>query len=179
MSHFVTISDLLDTIGMKSDLISFHDLYKRYSQDVGRFAFWLCGDKDDAKDLASETFIRVWTAGKQVHANTVRAYLFTITRNLFLQRQRRQKRQTFLDHNIIDDLQSPERITENRSELAQVFRAMQSLTESERAALLLRGHEDLAYEEIAMILNISLAAVKVKIHRARIKLSLLMAEEEI
>ena len=45
---------------------------------------------------------------------------------------------------------------------------LMKLPESSRAALLLRAHEGLSYEEIARILGISLSAVKVKIHRARL-----------
>ncbi len=163
---------------MKQELISFRTLYHRYADDVHRFAYWLCGDSDDAKDLASETFVRVWTAGKKIQANTVKAYLFTITRNLFLQRERRRKRQTKLDMEVLDDGHGPHGIAEDRSELSAVFEAMRQLPESDRAALIMRARDGMSYQEIASVLDVSLASVKVKIHRARVRLSLIRANEE-
>ena len=163
---------------MKQDVISFHDLYRRYAGDVHRFAYWLCSDSDDAKDLASETFVRVWTAGKKIQAKTVKAYLFTITRNLFLQKERRVKRQTKLDMEVMDDSHSPESIAEDRSELRAVFEALRQVPEPDRTALVLRARDGMSYQEIATVLDISLALVKIKIHRARVRLTLIRADEE-
>ena len=64
-------------------------LYRRYSQDVYRFAYWLSGNAADAEDITSETFVRAWTGANRVRAATARAYLLTIARNLFLQQRRR------------------------------------------------------------------------------------------
>lgn len=48
---------------------------------------------------------------------------------------------------------------------------LQKLPEIDRAALVLRASEELPYEEIARMLNISLASAKVKVHRARLSLA--------
>jgi Sigma-70 region 2 len=61
---------------------TFHELYSRYAEDVYRFALWLTGNPDDAKDITSETFVRAWTAPEEPRMETVKAYLFTIARNL-------------------------------------------------------------------------------------------------
>jgi len=66
---------------MKDD---FHALYVRYSPDVFRFALYLSGDRHDAEDITSETFVRAWTAPGPIRAATVKGYLLTIARNLFL-----------------------------------------------------------------------------------------------
>ena len=60
-------------------------LYKRYAPDVNRFALYLSGDRALAEDLTSETFVRLLLAKDRVELATVKGYLFTITRNLFLQ----------------------------------------------------------------------------------------------
>jgi RNA polymerase sigma-70 factor, ECF subfamily len=57
---------------------TFHELYSRYAADVYRFAHWLTGNPDDAKDITSETFVRAWTAPEEPRMETVKAYLFTI-----------------------------------------------------------------------------------------------------
>lgn len=151
--------------------LGFHELYSRYAADVRRFAFWLCGDADEADDITAETFVRVWAAYDRVRMATVKGYLFTIARNLFLQARSRAQRQVALSEDLTATAPSPVEISEQRTELARVIHALQTLPEIDRAALILRVEEELPYEEIAAILNISVAAAKVKVHRARLKLA--------
>lgn len=164
---------------MKETVSNFHSLYRRYAPDVYRFAFWLCGNADDAKDIVSETFIRVWTAKAPVKTETVKAYLFTIARNLFLQQQRKSRRKKAFDENRVDTSPNADVITEMQSELQQTLQNLKILPEMDRAALILRAFEALSYEEIARILQFSVPAVKVKIHRARLKLLQLAQKMEV
>ena len=62
--------------------MTFHELYSRYSEDVYRFAHWLSGNPEVARDITSETFIRALTALEEPRMETVKAYLFAIARNL-------------------------------------------------------------------------------------------------
>jgi RNA polymerase sigma-70 factor (ECF subfamily) len=149
---------------------NFHDLYQRYAQDVYRFAYWLCGDPAEAKDITSETFVRVWTSPEPVRTATVKCYLFTIARNLFLQGLRRKGRNVELDDDIRDPQASPQKQAEQKAELRAVLAGLQALPEADRAALLMRAFDEMPYDEIARALGLSLAAVKVKIHRARLRL---------
>jgi len=75
----------------------FHELYSRYSDDVYRFAYWLAGNPHDARDITSETFVRAWTAPEEPRTESVKAYLFTIARNLHRKQWRRQSRFEPLD----------------------------------------------------------------------------------
>lgn len=59
---------------MDTKVTIFHDIYRRYAPDVNRFAYWLCGNADEAKDLTAETFIRLWTAKGDLRMETVKAY---------------------------------------------------------------------------------------------------------
>ena len=63
-------------------MTDFENLYQRYARDVYRFALYLCGNTAEAEDIASETFVRVWTIRDTLRAASVKAYLFTIARNL-------------------------------------------------------------------------------------------------
>jgi RNA polymerase sigma factor (sigma-70 family) len=152
-------------------MTDFSSLYKQYAPDVYRFAYYLSGDRGEAQDIASETFVRAFTSPEPIRTATVKGYLFTIARNLFLQGLRQRARQVTLDDNLHDHQPSPFRQAQMKEELNTVLNALQTLPEASRSALLMRAVDGLAYEEIALALGISLASVKVKIHRARLVLS--------
>ncbi len=158
---------------------AFHELYERYAPDVYRFALWLSGNPAEADDIASETFVRAWTSSSKIRTETVKAYLFTIARNLFLQQQRQKKRQVGLEHAMSEMLTGPAELIEGRLTLSAVLRQLQDLPEIDRAALILRVQHELPYAEIARILGISLASAKVKVHRARLNLTAVRAEWEV
>jgi RNA polymerase sigma factor, sigma-70 family len=155
---------------MSQDTISFHQLHSKYAEDVYRFSFWLTGDADEAKDVTSETFVRVWTSTTEIRVESVKAYLFTIARNLFLQNRRRTKRLTSLDVEMRDPAMQPDRAAEVRSELDEALKALQTLPEIDRAVLIMRVQDELSYEDIARSVGLSVTAVKVKVFRARAKI---------
>ena len=149
---------------------SFQDLYESYAPDVYRFAFWLAGDGSEAEDITSETFVRAWTKRDGIRTETLRAYLFAIARNVYLQRQRKARRLVALEDVHADPNPGPEEQAGSRLELERVQRFLQRLPERDRAAFVLRVQHDLPYAEIARVLQISLASAKVIVHRVRKKL---------
>ncbi|MGD0481968.1 MAG: RNA polymerase sigma factor [Terracidiphilus sp.] len=151
-------------------MTDFHALYVRYAPQVHRFALFLCDDPTLADDITSDTFVRAWTAPGVIRHETVKAYLFTIARNLYFDSIRHRRRHAVLGEAIPDGRVSPQKQAEVRSDLDLVLAAMRELPEIDRAALLLRVQEEMSYEEISQALGLSLAAVKVKIHRARLNL---------
>lgn len=151
--------------------VDFAGLYQTHARDLRRFALYLSGDEALADDLVSEAFVRVWTARERVEWPTVRGYLFTIVRHLFLRHRQSEWRRASLDNDTIDDRPGPEDRAQSHSELQIVLAALDQLPEIDRAAVLMRADDGLSYEEIAAALGISVAAAKVKVHRARLKLA--------
>jgi RNA polymerase sigma-70 factor (ECF subfamily) len=152
-------------------VIDFSELYRTHAKDVHRFVLFLSGDPALADDLLSETFIRLWHARDRVDLTTVKGYLLTIARNLFLAERRRARRMTPLDERTRDTQAGPERRVQSHIELETVLAALQTLPEIDRAAVLLRAEEGMSYEEVAAALGISPSAARVKVHRARLKLA--------
>ena len=152
-------------------MTDFEALYAHYSRDLYRFALYLCGNHAEAEDIASETFVRAWNAPGEIRAATAKAYLFAIARNYYLERVRRGARQTELDESMPDTHANPHTDAEYRIELRRVLEALQQMPEVDRTVLLLRVQEEWSYQEIADAVQLSLPAVKVKIHRARLKLA--------
>jgi RNA polymerase sigma-70 factor (ECF subfamily) len=151
-------------------LVDFHSLFERHSQDLFRFTLYLSGEPSLAEEITQEAFVRAWVTPGEIHGGTVKAYLLTIVRNLFLAERKRTARHVALQSNLIDPKPGPHAAAEGRLELDVVLKALQALPEIDRSALLMHVQEGLSYAAIASALGLSIAAVKVRIHRARIKL---------
>ncbi len=157
--------------------MTFHELYNRYSGDVYRFALWLSGNPDDACDITSETFVRAWTAPEEPRMETVKAYLFTIARNLHRKQWRRSSRLEALgerEETMPDGAAPPDQSAVNQEDFQRTLAAVQSLPEPDRTVLLLRAEDDMSYDDIAAATGLSAAAAKVRVFRARAKLSALL-----
>jgi RNA polymerase sigma factor (sigma-70 family) len=115
---------------------------------VYRFALYLSGDAELAQDITSETFLRVWIAGRPVRLSSVKAWLFVIARNVYRHELRYLRPKTSLDP-AMASIGSLPAVAEARENLAYVLKALAALTEADRFALLLRAVEGLSYTEIA------------------------------
>jgi RNA polymerase sigma-70 factor (ECF subfamily) len=154
--------------------MTFHELYSRYAEDVYRFAHWLSGNPEVARDITSETFVRAWTAPEEPRMETVKAYLFAIARNLHRKQWRRDSRKKTLDETMADQAPTPDQAMVQSEEYQRTIEAMKSLPEIDRTVLLLRAEEDMSYRDIASATGISIVAAKVKVFRARAKLAALL-----
>jgi RNA polymerase sigma-70 factor (ECF subfamily) len=152
-------------------------IYQRYAADVLRFAHYLTGDRTAAEDLASEAFVRLWTAPGEIRTATVKAYLFAIVRNLHSNARRSQRAVVALDGEVADPVDRIAAPVERRSEAQYALRLLARIAADDRAALLMRA-ADVAYDDIARELGITVAAAKVRVHRARMRLATLRQIEE-
>ena len=85
---------------------------------------YLSGDRSQAEDITSETFVRIWTSSEKLELATVKGYLFTIARNLFLQGMRGKSKHVELDRDLRDAGVSPHDQAEQKEE----FRAVLALS---------------------------------------------------
>jgi RNA polymerase sigma-70 factor (ECF subfamily) len=162
-------------------MIDFHTVYERHAGDLRRFARYLTGNPALADDLVADAFVRLWTAEGEIRAATVRAYLMAIVRNLYLNSRRRAARDVPLDdtHVVADVAASIDARIEQRELVARVREVLASFAEVDRSALLLRALHEMPYEEIARVLDVSVAAAKVKVHRARLRLAAAISREQV
>ena len=151
--------------------IDFHSVYERYSQDVYRFVCFLSGDASLAEEITQETFVRAWVTPEQIRVGTVKAYLFMIARNLYRSELKRGRRHAILENSLPDPRPGPQSSVDVRLDLQDALKALQTLPELDRAALLMHVQDGLPYAEIAAALGVSVGAVRVRIYRARVKLN--------
>jgi RNA polymerase sigma-70 factor (ECF subfamily) len=149
----------------------FETLYRQYASAVFRFAWGLCGDRSTAEDIVSETFVRLLTKAPRIETRTALAYLLAVARNTYLTGQRKRRREVPLSEQLPTPAHDPVVRLDEEARLEVVLQALGDLPEGEKAALLLRVDCELPYEEIASILGTSVGAAKVRVHRARLRLT--------
>lgn len=149
----------------------FGEIYARHAADVYRFALRLCGERSDAEDITSETFARALASSEPIRAATAKGYLMTIARHYYLETRRRTSRAVSLSDTIPDHGPMPDTLAEHAGELSAAESALAKLSESDRAAIIMRAVHEMPYDEIARVLGISVSAAKVRVHRARLALA--------
>lgn len=130
----------------------------------------------DAEDVAQQVFLNVWKAAPRWRPDAkVTTWIMTVAKRLVFNESRRRKRSRILPQvseeenprEACDESPGPDaRLLEGELHEA-IGRAMTSLNEKERMAVVLRRHEGMGYEEIAVILGTSVSSVKSLLFRAR------------
>jgi RNA polymerase sigma factor (sigma-70 family) len=158
---------------MKSEDDEFARFFDDLYPSLCRFleCFW-GGGRAAAEDLAQESFMRLYHKGLgSLPAGEARFWLFRVARNLALNElERGQTRRRLFDRVVAvfsTGGASPEREYEAAERREMVLEMLKLLPEQQRAALLLREQEEMSYREIADVLGVSEAKVKVDIFRAR------------
>jgi len=163
------------------DEASFDFLLVKYRSPLVNFLYRMVRDTATAEDLAQEVFLRVYRARKQYTPSAkFTTWLFRIATNVALNSvrdNRYQKMEVSLDAPVSDEEDSAPRELPARElridqhlleqdRVAIIQRAIASLPEKQRAAVLLHKYEEMDYAEIAKILNCTEAALKSLLFRA-------------
>ena len=158
--------------------MNFTEIYTSFADDIYRFAFHLTGNYNNAKDITSETFIRAWTHNSSIRVETLKAYLFTIARNIYLEQLRKSKNMDTINEEIINPNPGPDTILESKLKLELIHSFLQTLPEVDRTVFILHIYNEIPYAEIARILELSLSVTKVKVYRVRKKLIKFFKDKE-
>ncbi|MBT8439268.1 MAG: sigma-70 family RNA polymerase sigma factor [Gammaproteobacteria bacterium] len=144
----------------------FQSLVTQYADDVFRYAYWLCGNKPVAEDLAQETFLRAWKSIDKLNdAKAVKGWLFTIVRR---ENARRFERKQF-DYSDFPSEEIPENKThyDTSTEAHALREALKRLPVEYREPLLLQVEFGYSQKEIANYLGISVGGAGTRLFRAR------------
>jgi RNA polymerase sigma-70 factor (ECF subfamily) len=147
---------------------NFEEFYKRQKDKLFSYLMRITGDYHLSMDIMQESFLRCL---KKYNAETMNiSLLYTIARNVMVDHYRKIKREKDLDQDTTDSQINHENVLQIRQEYRKVITAMNTLETDEREILALALTENLRYREIASIMGINEGNVKVKVHRARMKL---------
>ena len=142
------------------------------------FAISLSGSPDRADDLVQETLVKAWAnMGSYTPGTNLRAWLFTILRNVFYSQYRKKKREV----EDVDDRMAGRLATApdqmSHMEFEDFRQALQQLPPDQREALILIGATGLSYEEAAEVCGCAVGTIKSRVNRARTRLSQVLGFE--
>jgi RNA polymerase sigma-70 factor (ECF subfamily) len=165
---------------------AFNELMQRHEKTVVNLVYRFTGNREIAGDLAQEVFLRIYRASGRFEAKAkFFTYLYKVTLNLCRNYRAKAKRRQTTSLNstrtvaggeelptrdIEDPIGSAEEQVSRLELSAMVREAVDSLPEQQKEAVVLQRFHGLAYEEIAETLNLSVPAVKSRIHRAKLNL---------
>lgn len=163
------------------DTDALRDLIEAHQQRIIGTVAKMLGDEAEAEDVAQQVFIRVWKSAPRYEPTAkFTTWLYKITRNLVFNELRRRKRHTAqsLDRPLSPDddrtlqtedtsVKAPDTALLDGEMQAAIQAAIDSLPETQRMAIVLRRYDDVSYEEIAEILDLTVPAVKSVLFRAR------------
>jgi RNA polymerase sigma-70 factor (ECF subfamily) len=162
---------------------AFEELVERYQHRLVGVMHHLVGNADEAEDLAQEVFLRVYRARKKYRPRAkFSTWLFTIANNLALNSLRSRQRKPVVPLNVRDSgplgprpaeslvharTEQPAQSLQQQELAAIIARALDGLNERQRMAVVLNKFEEMSYEEIAEVMNLTTKAVKSLLSRAR------------
>jgi len=153
-------------------------LYHSTRAAVYAMALSILKNGDDAQDVTQDTFVRIWDSVSQYRAQGApMAWILTISRNLAIMKLRQGARHTALDQAQWDAIpaNTPDVTEEDRYLLQE---ALSILSDEERQIVILHAVSGLKHREIAELLELPLATVLSKYHRALKKLKKIMKGDE-
>ncbi|MGI8902270.1 MAG: RNA polymerase sigma factor [Solirubrobacteraceae bacterium] len=151
------------------DVDAFALLVRRHGASAYRVAFRMLGSDADAQDAVQDAFVAAWRSlGRFRGESSVSTWLYRIVTNRCLNVIAARRPTTAVDVELASPLRQPAELVESRERFAAVVAEVSALPADQRAALVLRDFEGLSYEEIGQVLGVSVAAVKGRIHRARL-----------
>jgi RNA polymerase sigma-70 factor (ECF subfamily) len=152
----------------KNSVEKYRTFYLKNKDKLFAYLMRLTGDYQLSSDTMQESFTRLLSRyGPQEQSV---ALLFKIARNTVLDDARKKQRNPCAEYRQQNDGRDPEKMVLVRETYRKVLAAMQQLEKTERDILSLVVSSELSYQDIADIVGISAANVRVKVHRARMKL---------
>jgi RNA polymerase sigma-70 factor (ECF subfamily) len=161
------------------DVAAYEDIAAKYYRRVFMVILGVVHDRDDAMDVAQETFYRAFKNIKRFKGGSnFYTWIYRIAVNLAIDLQRRKKRSSVdlkedMDEVIVETEASgndPFRELHDRRLGEKLFRAIDELTPDHKAVIVMRAVEGLSYKEIGRIMGCSEGTIMSRLHYARKKL---------
>ena len=158
---------------MSRQFRSWVDLYQDEAWTLARY---LLKDAGEAEDATQEAFVKLWNHRESIDPDRIKPWLMKVTRNTCLDRLRRRRKEVEFEDYLATDDRGPMFGAQQAELGGWLKRAIGALREPYRSLVILRDVYQHSYEEVAAATELSLAQVKVYLHRARKELREQLAE---
>jgi RNA polymerase sigma-70 factor (ECF subfamily) len=156
---------------LAGDTQRFAELVGRYQGALYRYAVALVLDHDAAADMVQDAFVRAYTHLRDCRDRTkFRAWLYQTLRHRCLDYLKEASRRNVSIEEagpIVDPAAGPAAVVERQRMREDLHQALAALPAQQREAFILRYVEDVAYQEMAELLDASVSALKMRVLRAR------------
>jgi RNA polymerase sigma-70 factor (ECF subfamily) len=152
---------------------TFATVYAEHAGYVYNLARRMADSQADADDVYQEVFLRVHKFLPGYRGDGLRAWLRRITVNVFCTMMRKRNRERpgeQVGENLTSSAEEPGRMLEEKELGPRLAEALEQLSPEMRAAMVLRGVEDLSYQEISELLDVPIGTVRSRLARARVQL---------
>jgi RNA polymerase sigma-70 factor (ECF subfamily) len=132
------------------------------------FSRSMCSRRELADDLAQDALMKAWRARDSYHSGTnLKAWLFTILRNTVYSHNRRAWRESQFEDGVEERIEAPDNEQGWTAELCDTTRALRTLPDAQRDAVILIGAGGFTYKEAAKICNTNSGTMKSRVARGR------------
>ena len=166
------------------DHAQFTELLESNRDKVYSHALYCLRDPDDALDVTQDAFVKLWSSGARVAPGKEPGWLMRVVHNLCIDlvRRRQSQKRNFghPDPEAVDRLKAagpaadPERSLVLDQRQQALLEAMETLTPETRSLMIMHYFQDMKLQEIAGVLDKTVSALKVQLHRARKSLRLVL-----
>jgi RNA polymerase sigma-70 factor (ECF subfamily) len=162
------------------DTDAFEELYRQHARRLYSLVVRMIGSAQDAEDLLQEVFLQAYRKLPGFRGeSTLGTWLYRLTMNHCLDhlrgRQAKMSRATAsIDEESVDEPAAPDPVVPSAISRMDLERAIEALPPGSKAAFLLHDVEGFEHQEIAAILGISEGTSKSQVHKARMKLRVLL-----
>lgn len=164
---------LLFKLKTKRDPETFGLFYDMYIDRIYRFVYFKVSVQEDVEDITSEVFLKFWEyLRNNSQVKNINALVYSIARNLIIDYYRKKARKDIATEdeilqNVEDEKsQKMKRQVDAKLELQKIEGLLAKLKNEYREVVLLRFVEEYSIKEISLIMNKSVGATKVLLHRA-------------
>lgn len=164
---------LLVARAREGDKDAFGELYQIFYKRIYRYCLVHTYDTQLAQDICQETFVKAWKVMPSFYeknGGTFQAFLFKIARNKLIDNSRKKQESRLADYQNLEDSENLEERVYKHEAIDQVHKALRRLNEIERQIIVLHYFEDFSGREIAKVVGMNEAAVRVRTHRVLEKL---------
>jgi RNA polymerase sigma factor (sigma-70 family) len=149
-------------------------LFERYHKRIFNFLARMAMDRTLAEDLTQNVFLRIIKYRTSYReGNRFQSWIYQVARNVFSDHYQAHKNRfsDFVDVEKISDHMADREESEEQDEKERLLhRSMAKLSEEQRELLVLTRFQQMKYEDVAAIMDTTVANIKVKVHRAILKL---------